>query len=121
MWILPEGYEYGFLHTFDADDILFLRGDMVHAGVPSLLPRGHMEFYPLPAAGWLWRNPFWVKTGDKDTTFPWQLPTFLFGYPDVGTPDDKGFQIISYPVHVTQALQIPLKNDPVVVDKKVRD
>jgi hypothetical protein len=80
-----------------------------------------MEFYPLPAAGWLWRNPFWVKTGDKDTTFPWQLPTFLFGYPDVGTPDDKGFQIISYPVHVTQALQIPLKNDPVVVDKKVRD
>jgi hypothetical protein len=120
LWILPEGYEYGFMHTFDADDILFLRGDMVHAGVPSLLPRGYMEFYPLQEAGWLRRNPFWAKPGDKDTTFPWQLPTFPFGYPDVGTPDEKGFQIISYPVHVTQALQIPLKNDPVVVDKKVR-
>jgi hypothetical protein len=120
LWILPEGYEYGFLHTFDADDILFMRGDMVHAGVPSPLPRGHMEFYPLQAAGWLRRNPYWVKAGDKDTTFPWQLPTFPFGYPDVGTPDEKGFQIISYPVHVTQALQLPLKNDPVIVDKKVR-
>ena len=39
---LPFGYFlrgtniYGFLHTFDADDILFLRGEMVHAGIPSL-------------------------------------------------------------------------------------
>jgi hypothetical protein len=120
LWILPEGYEYGFLHTFDADDILFLRGDMIHAGVPSLQPRGHMEFYPLHAAGWLRRNPFWAKTGDKNTTFPWQLPTFPFGYPEIGTPDEKGTQIISYPVHLTQALQIPLPNDPVVVPKKVR-
>jgi hypothetical protein len=79
-----------------------------------------MEFYPLPAAGWIRRNPFWLNKRDKDTTFPWQLPTFPFGYPEVGTPDDKGCQIISYPVHVTQALQIPLKNDTVVVAKEVR-
>jgi hypothetical protein len=55
-----------------------------------------------------------------------KIPRFLgphspcFGYPEVGTPDDKGWQIISYPVRVTQALQIPLKNDPVVVAKEVR-
>jgi hypothetical protein len=44
--------KYGFLHAFAPDQIVFLRGDFVHAGVPSAVPRGHMKFFPLPEAGW---------------------------------------------------------------------
>ena len=51
LWLLPQGLEYGFMNEFNADQILFMRGDFVHAGVPSALPRGHMEFFPLSAAG----------------------------------------------------------------------
>ena len=118
LWILPE--EYGFLHTFRPDQILFMRGDFVHAGVPSPLPRGHMAFYPLPPAGWVRRSAFWTKPDWKDTSFPWQQPTFPFGYPDVGTPDEKGNQIVSYPVQVTQALQLALPSDTVVISKHLR-
>ncbi len=120
LWILPEGLDYGFLHTFRRDQILFMRGDFVHAGVLSPIPRGHMAFYPLPPAGWVRRGAFWTKPDWKDTSFPWQQPTFPFGYPDVGTPDEKGVQVISYPVIVTQALQHSLPSDTVVIPKSVR-
>ena len=30
--------KYGFLHTFRPDQIIFLRGDFIHAGVPSRVP-----------------------------------------------------------------------------------
>jgi hypothetical protein len=36
LWVLPQGFEYGFMHTFRADQIVFMRGDFVHAGMPSL-------------------------------------------------------------------------------------
>ncbi len=54
LWLLPDPMEtkYGFLHTFRPDQIVFLRGDFVHAGVPSPIPRGHFAFYPSVAAGW---------------------------------------------------------------------
>jgi hypothetical protein len=119
VWILPPGFEYGFMHTFQADQILFMRGDFVHAGVPSPIPRGHMAFYPLHGAGWERRNPFWLRTG-VDTTFAWQTPTFPFAYPDVGTPNDQGVMAVRYPVAMTDALQIPLKDDTVRVPKKSR-
>jgi hypothetical protein len=51
LWILPPGVEYGFMHTFAADQIVFLRGDCVHAGVPSPVPRCHYEFFPRLSAG----------------------------------------------------------------------
>ncbi len=58
LWILPPGLEYGFMHTFAADQIVFIRGDCVYAGVPSPVPRGHYEFFPLLSAGWTRRNPY---------------------------------------------------------------
>ena len=54
LWLLPDALQnkYGFLYTFRPDQIIFLRGDFIHAGVPSRVPRGHFKFFPHPAAGW---------------------------------------------------------------------
>jgi hypothetical protein len=54
LWLLPDALEtkYGFLHTFRSYQIVFLRGDFVHAGVPSPVPRGHFAFCPSVSAGW---------------------------------------------------------------------
>ena len=40
LWLLPDALhnKYGFLHTFRPDQIIFLRGDFIHAGVPSRVP-----------------------------------------------------------------------------------
>lgn len=119
VWVLPPGFEYGFMHTFRADQILFMRGDFVHAGVPSTIPRGHMEFYPLHAGGWERRFPFWLR-GATDSTFPWQTPSFPFAYPDVGTPNELGHMALCYPVATTEALQLPLRNETPCVPKKTR-
>ena len=107
------------MHTFRADQITFMRGDFVHAGVPSNIPRGHMEFYPLHAGGWERRYPFWLR-GAPDTTFAWQTPSFPFAYPDVGTPNELGHMALCYPVATTEALQLPLRNETPCVPKKTR-
>jgi hypothetical protein len=56
MWLLPDLFsnasKYGFLHTFKPHQMLFMRGDFLHAGVPSSTPRGHMKFFPSAQAGW---------------------------------------------------------------------
>jgi hypothetical protein len=70
LWLLLQGLDYGFMHEFNADQILFMRGDFVHAGVPSTASRGHMEFFPLPAAGWHRRHAFWMRGDGKESTFP---------------------------------------------------
>ncbi len=46
LWLLPPNGDYGFLHTFESHQILWIRGDRTHAGVPSNLARRHMEFLP---------------------------------------------------------------------------
>ena len=120
LWILPPGLEYGFMHTFASDQIVFLRGDCVHAGVPSPVPRCHYEFFPLLSAGWSRRNPFWTRPATTDTTFAWQTPSHPFAYPDVGTPSDLGTMSVSYPVSVTDALMLPLKGEIHPVPKKQR-
>ena len=120
LWLLPQGLDYGFMHEFKADQIVFMRGDMVHAGVPSTSTRGHMEFFPLPAAGWHRRHPFWMRGDGKESTFPWQHASVPFAYPDVGTPNDLGMMSMTYPVNVTDALQLPLPTDKFVVPKKIR-
>ncbi len=71
LWILPQGVEYGSMHTFAADQIVFMRGDFVHAPTS----RGHMEFSPLLSAGWTRRNPYWTIPSAGDKTFPWQQPS----------------------------------------------
>jgi len=120
LWILPPGLEYGFMHTFAADQIVFIRGECVHAGVPSPVPRGHYEFFPLLSAGWTRRNPYWTRPSTADTTFPWQQPTFPFAYPDVGTPSEQGTMAVSYPVSVTEALMLPLKGETRPIPKQQR-
>jgi hypothetical protein len=103
LWLLPDPFElkYGFLHTFEAHQIVFMRGDVVHAGVPSPVPRGHMEFFPLHGAGWTQRPAYWTRKGHQQVTYPWQHPTYPFGYPDVGSANENGAQIVTYPVDVT--------------------
>jgi hypothetical protein len=120
LWILPPGLEYGFMHNFEADQIVFIRGDCVHAGVPSAVPRGHYEFFPLLSAGWTRRNPFWTRSSTADTTFAWQNPSNPFAYPDVGTPSDHGTMSVVYPVSVTDALMLPLKGEIHPIPKKQR-
>ena len=66
LWLLPPNSDYGFMHTFEPHQILFMRGDQVHAGVPSPTPRGHMEFFPLLAGCRVWAAepllvPSWVQ------------------------------------------------------------
>ena len=115
LWLLPDPFElkYGFLHTFEAHQIVFMRGDVVHAGVPSPVPRGHMEFFPLHGAGWTRRPAYWTRKGHQQVTYPWQHPTYPFGYPDVGSANENGAQIVTYPVDVTFYLQHPLKHEQV--------
>jgi hypothetical protein len=113
LWLLPEPFElrYGFLHTFEAHQMVLMRGDFVHAGVPSPIPRGHMEFFPLHGAGWTRRPAYWARKNYQQVAFPWQHPTFPFGYPDVGSANENGLQLMTYPVDVTRNLQHPLKNE----------
>ena len=110
LWLLPEPFDlrYGFLHTFESHQMLLMRGDFVHAGVPSLIPRGHMEFFPLAGAGWTSRPAYWARKGYQQVAYPWQHPTYPFGYPDVGSANEAGAQLITYPVDVTLYLQHPL-------------
>jgi hypothetical protein len=55
MWLLPKGKhgknDYGFLHTIPPTALLLMRGDFIHAGGASWLPRCHMKFYPTANAG----------------------------------------------------------------------
>ena len=113
LWLLPEPFElrYGFLHTFEAHQMLLLRGDCLHAGTPSTIPLGHMEFFPLRGAGWTRRPACWARKNFQQDGFLWTHPTFPFGYPDVGSPNDNGMQLVTYPVDVTRYLQHPLKGE----------
>jgi hypothetical protein len=114
LWLLPDPLHsmYGFMHTFESHQILFMRGDVVHAGVPSPIPRGHMEFFPTPHAGWRVRPAYWLRKDYQQTAFPWQHPTYPFGYPYVGQANDEGTQIMTYPTDVTHYLQCPLNDVP---------
>jgi hypothetical protein len=111
--LLPPNAEYGFLNRFEPHQIVFMRGDQVHAGVPSPTPRGHMEFYPLPAAGYHRHHPYWVRPGYKQEIFAFQdTTTFPFGYPDITPADAKGQQYLRYPEQVTKLMQLPLPEEP---------
>jgi hypothetical protein len=53
LWILPQPDKrtYGFLHTCAPKNMVFMRGDFVHAGGVVTNPRGHMKFFPRMEAG----------------------------------------------------------------------
>jgi hypothetical protein len=73
MWLLPDPFsnasKYGFLHTFKPHQMLFMRSDFVHAGVPSSIPRGHMKFFPSAQAGWNQETSYWHRKGADNVTF----------------------------------------------------
>ena len=115
LWVGPglPVRTYGFLHTFDAKNMVFMRGDFVHAGGAGTRQRGHMQFFPLEGAGWRRSRSPWTCTlpahdNNVEATFLWQLPTSPFGYPSVSSPDFKtGNMIMSYPPYVTFSLRLP--------------
>ena len=111
MWLLPDPFsnsnKYGFLHTFEASQMLFMRGDFVHAGVPSTVPRGHMKFFPSETAGWKRQSAYWNRKGWEDATFLWQGTYPPFGYPCTSSPDLAGTHVITYPVGYTKLLRYP--------------
>jgi hypothetical protein len=111
MWLLPKPFsntnKYGFLHTFKASQMLLMRGDFVHAGVPSTVPRGHMAFYPQPEAGWKRESSFWNRKNWEKVTFMWQGAYPPFGYPCVSSPDISGIHLVTYPVVYTTLLRYP--------------
>jgi hypothetical protein len=96
-----------------------MRGDQVHVGVPSATPRGHMEFYSLPEAGYERNNPYWDRTGHTQEVFAYQdLCIFPFDYPDVTPADAKGQQYLRYLEQVTTLMQLPLLDEPVTAQNK---
>jgi hypothetical protein len=54
LWVLPQPDKrtYGFIHTFAPKNMVFMRGDFVHAGDVGTNPRGHIDFFPREEAGW---------------------------------------------------------------------
>ena len=60
LWLLPNplARHYGFLHTFQPNQMVIMRGDFVHAGAPGLNPRAHMELFPRESAGWTRKRSF---------------------------------------------------------------
>ncbi len=116
-----RGVEYGFMHTFAADQIVFLRGVVSMLGCRHQYHAVTMNFFHFSQlAGWDRRNPFWTRPSTTDTTFAWQSTSNPFAFPDVGTPSDLGNMSVSYPVSVTEALMLPLKGEIHPVPKKQR-
>ncbi len=61
MWLLPQNLKHGFLHKFKPRSLLLMRGDFVHAGGTSKLPRCHMDFSRYPLQVWCMTTP--ITTG----------------------------------------------------------
>ena len=111
VWLLTNPFQrsYGFLHKFNAKNMLIMRGDFVHAGAPGTSPRAHLEFFPRESAGWTRKKSFWnLKSNKTHPTFLWQHPTYPFAYPSVSEPNDDGDIVIVYPPQLTSYLPIPL-------------
>lgn len=120
LWLLParKKREYGFPYRFSKKAIVFMRGDMIHAGGCMQPSRAHMEFYPLPGAGWKRsQNPYWStperfkQWQEKKNTFvvP-DFRTFPFAFPVFGPEGPNGDQEVTYPSSFTEDL-LPFLHD----------
>ena len=120
LWVLPqpEKRTFGFLHTFDPLNMVFMRGDFVHASCVGTHPRGHMEFSPRPDAGWTRPKSWWNrKLTGQPPTFLFQKPTFPFGFPMASTPDPlTGDVSLTYPAELTKRLLVPLTEQMCIVE-----
>ena len=112
LWVLPqpEKRTFGFLHTFDPLNMVFMRGDFVYAGCVGKHLRGHMKFFPRPEAGWTRPKSWWNrKATGPPPTFLFQKSTFPFGFPMASTPDTvTGDVCLTYPMDLTNRLLVPL-------------
>jgi hypothetical protein len=112
LWVLPQPDKrtYGFLHTFAPSNMVFMRGDFVHAGAVGTHPRGHMEFFPRVDAGWNRKKSWWnFKSQGPLPTYLFQRPTFPFGFPTASAPDPiTGDIFLTYPPALTKSLCVPL-------------
>jgi hypothetical protein len=85
--------------------MLFMRGDLVHAGGCSQPARAHLEFFPTAKAGWTkTKNPYWAtkkqfdeSVKKKNTFLVPDLHTFPFAYPNIREDSTNGSLIVSYP------------------------
>jgi hypothetical protein len=122
LWVLPQPDRrtFGFLHTFEPLNMVFMRGDFVHAGAVGNNPRGHMEFFPTLKAGWTRPRSWWnQKASGIPPTFLFQKPTFPFAYPYASTPDAvTGDVVLTYPTDLTEKLLVPL-TDKQCIDEKI--
>lgn len=120
LWVLPqpETRTYGFFHTFAPQNMVFMRGDFVHAGGVGNHARGHMEFFPRTAAGWNRSRSWWsFKSPGPIPTYLFQRPTFPFGFPHASTPDPTtGDIVITYPPELTKRLSLPLTKAQCVLE-----
>ena len=114
MWLLPakKKREYGFPYCFPKNAMLFIRGDIPHAGAFSQLSRAHLEFFPAASAGWTKTPfPYW---GSTESLAKWQekkvvflipdMRTFPFAFPNITEEDENGNQIVTYPEENTRTV-----------------
>ena len=129
LWLLPMTrgqHKHGFLHKFNAESLILMRGDFVHAGGVNFEPRCHMMFYPKPKAGLVFNHEhhYWLEpdfaciidalpeeedgaTAHIDASFLWQGMTIPFAYPIAHyEPNSTGSMrtVLTYPPHVTHDL-----------------
>ena len=144
IWLLPKGKhgknDYGFLHTIPATALLLMRGDFIHAGGASWLPRCHMKFYPNIEAGLVkghshhyWLKPDFQCDVDDEThedsqyekSFLWQHYSFPFAYPTsawVYNKVDKVYEeIVRYHTDVTLGLMDDEKDERHLARQTIRE
>ena len=133
LWLFPRSIrgksEYGFLHNLSPTSLVLMRGDFVHAGGVSWLPRCHMKFYPTVAAGYIkghnehyWNHPKFqcdideenYKGSQIERSFLWQHYTFPFACPKYTHVRNKETHVVeefvSYPPSITHDLLDEARN-----------
>ena len=50
---------------------------------------------------------YWNRVSKIDATFLWQHISIPFAFPNVGTPNELGKTLITYPTKITDQLRLP--------------
>jgi hypothetical protein len=126
LWLLPMTggqHKHGFLHLFNPEALILMRGDFVHAGGVATDPRCHMAFFPKPGAGLVFHHEhhYWLEPkfdcsidalpepdDDEvphiDASFLWQGLTYPFAYPLAHYEENSNGHmrtVLTYPPYVT--------------------
>ena len=143
MWLLPRGNrgknDYGFLHSLPRTALLLMRGDFIHAGGVSWLPRCHMKFYPRVDAGLVRKHPhhYWLKSSfqcdidepvapdsQDERSYLWQHYHFPFAFPSFqhvyNTTTKEVEEIIHYYPEITHGLMDTSKEGRAIARSKLK-